>query len=378
MKKNILWIVVACIWGIVVVSCQNLDEPTPQAPKLHVYEAENVTSTTAYLRNESYYKGSLKGTYSYLLSVDENFQVSSVYSASFNSGSTIYGLKPNTTYYYKMTGSYGGVTISSEVKSFTTQQGLSIAKLTYTDWDGTVREVDANMSPLGITAVSDNIRYYNWKIVYENGEWKIPDELLEMNIDRCAIYTPYIDKGFLKEDELGWLQMATYKNAYKDEKDYLTGYMEPGVSQSISLNLSHSLARVRFHFTMAEDCTEEQLAVSDVMLKQNASSKIIPTIFYYSLFGKITNVSEFSDIYFGTGFELVKNNQAYRQADVTFYSGSTRNSGTVQIQLNLSNGTTCSVPLELKVDDWKSGNTYDYNIVYTQTGLTISDVSVNE
>ena len=66
------------------------------------------------------------------------------------------------------------------------------------------------------------------------------------------------------------------------------------------------------------------------------------------------------------------------QSDVTIFSGETRSSGTVQAWMRLSNGSTYSVPITLKADSWKSGKTYDYNIVYSRTGLTLSDVTVKE
>lgn len=66
------------------------------------------------------------------------------------------------------------------------------------------------------------------------------------------------------------------------------------------------------------------------------------------------------------------------QTDVTILSGETRSSGTVQARIQLSNGSTYSVPITLKADSWKSGKTYDYNIVYSRTGLTLSDVTVKE
>ncbi len=379
MKRNNIFFILLLLLGIVVESCQNLDIPTPQAPELHVREAEAVTSTTVYLRNYSdTYSSSPNCKYYYLLSSNENFRDSLVYDAYLNSQIFIQGLKPNTTYYYKMIGTDGYAKACSEVKNFTTSAGLSIEKLTYTDWDGTVKEVDKSMSPLGISAIdTNNHSYYAYKIVYENGQWKIPDELMGKDIKVCAIYTPYNDNDFLDEDELGWLKMSTYKNQYKNGGDYLIGWVDGLVEKNgISLNLRHSLARVRFHFSMSEDCSEEHLAVNSIMLKQDANAKIIPTIFWYSLWGKITNVSEFTDIDFGDGFELIKGDQTYNQADVTFYSGNTRNSGVVQIQLNLANGTTYSVPLELKAGCWENGNTYDYNVVYSRTGLSISDVSV--
>ena len=66
------------------------------------------------------------------------------------------------------------------------------------------------------------------------------------------------------------------------------------------------------------------------------------------------------------------------QTDVTILSGETRSSGTVKAKIRLSNGSTYSVPITLKADSWQSGKTYDYNIVYSRTGLTLSDVTVKE
>ena len=374
MKRNILWIVAACLWCLGFTGCHEPDEPSPLMPVLHLTEAQNVTATTAYVGNYDYDSDSSIGEFYYLLSTNENFQDSLVYEAELNSSRTIYGLRPNTTYFYKMVGTDGNITINSEVKSFTTLKGFSIVKLTYTDWDGEVREVDESMSPLGLSVVdTKGWSTRNLMVTYQNGEWRVPDEALGKNIRECAIYTPY-NKDLLNEDELGWLRLCTYKNGKNSVNDVLTGYAYLKGDQSVSLRLSHALARVRFHFSIAEDCNEDNLKVQSFGINQEASSKIIPTIFWYSLYGKLQYVEEFSDIDSGESFVMTKKSQS----DVTIFSGETRSSGTVQAWMRLSNGSTYSVPITLKADSWKSGKTYDYNIVYSRTGLTLSDVTVKE
>lgn len=376
MKRNILWIVAACLLCLGFTSCQEPDAPSPLVPVLQLNEAQDVTATTAYVGNYSYDSDSSIGEFYYLFSTNENFQDSLVYSAELNSFTTIYGLRPNTTYFYKLVGTDGSIKVNSEVRSFTTLKGFSIAKLTYTDWDGEVREVDESMSPLGLSVVdTDGRSTWNLKVTYENGEWRVPDEILGKDIKECGIYTPYKkESDYMNEDALGWLRLCTYKNGKNSVDDVLTGYAYLKEDKSVSLRLSHALARVRFHFTIAEDCNEDNLEVQSFIIDQEASSKIIPSIFFYSLYGKITSVGEFMDIDSGESFVMTKKSQS----DVTILSGATRSSGTVQAKIQLSNGSTYSVPITLKADSWKSGNTYDYNIVYSRTGLTLSDVTVKE
>lgn len=376
MKRNILWIVAACLLCLGFSSCQEPDAPSPLVPVLQLNEAQDVTATTAYVGNYSYDSDSSIGEFYYLFSTNENFQDSLVYSAKLNSFTTIYGLRPNTTYFYKLVGTDGSVKVNSEVRSFTTLKGFSIAKLTYTDWDGEVKEVDESMSPLGLSVVdTDGWSTRNLMVTYQNGEWRVPDEILGKDIRECGIYTPYKkESDFMNEDALGWLRLCTYKNGKNSVDDVLTGYAYLKDDKSVSLRLSHALARVRFHFTIAEDCNEDNLKVQSFIIDQEASSKIIPSIFFYSLYGKITSVGEFMDIDSGESFVMTKKSQT----DVTILSGETRSSGTVQAKIQLSNGSTYSVPITLKADSWKSGNTYDYNIVYSRTGLTLSDVTVKE
>ena len=376
MKRNILWIVAACLLCLGFSSCQEPDAPSPLVPVLQLNEAQDVTATTAYVGNYSYDSDSSIGEFYYLFSTNENFQDSLVYSAKLNSFTTIYGLRPNTTYFYKLVGTDGSVKVNSEVRSFTTLKGFSIAKLTYTDWDGEVKEVDESMSPLGLSVVdADGWSTRNLKVTYENGEWRVPDEILGKDIRECGIYTPYKkESDYMNEDALGWLRLCTYKNGKNSVDDVLTGYAYLKDDKSVSLRLSHALARVRFHFTIAEDCNEDNLEVQSFIIDQEVNSKIIPSIFFYSLYGKITSVGEFMDIDSGESFVMTKKSQS----DVTILSGATRSSGTVQAKIQLSNGSTYSVPITLKADSWKSGNTYDYNIVYSRTGLTLSDVTVKE
>lgn len=376
MKRNILWIVAACLLCLGFSSCQEPDAPSPLVPVLQLNEAQDVTATTAYVGNYSYDSDSSIGEFYYLFSTNENFRDSLVYSAELNSFTTIYGLRPNTTYFYKLVGTDGSIKVNSEVRSFTTLKGFSIAKLTYTDWDGEVKEVDESMSPLGLSVVdTDGWSTRNLMVTYQNGEWRVPDEILGKDIRECGIYTPYKkESDFMNEDALGWLRLCTYKNGKNSVDDVLTGYAYLKDDKSVSLRLSHALARVRFHFTIAEDCNEDNLEVQSFIIDQEASSKIIPSIFFYSLYGKITSVGEFMDIDSGESFVMTKKTQS----DVTILSGETRSSGTVQARIQLSNGSTYSVPITLKADSWKSGNTYDYNIVYSRTGLTLSDVTVKE
>ena len=376
MKRNILWIVAACLLCLGFSSCQEPDAPSPLVPVLQLNEAQDVTATTAYVGNYSYDSDSSIGEFYYLFSTNENFQDSLVYSAKLNSFTTIYGLRPNTTYFYKLVGTDGSVKVNSEVRSFTTLKGFSIAKLTYTDWDGEVKEVDESMSPLGLSVVdADGWSTRNLKVTYENGEWRVPDEILGKDIRECGIYTPYKkESDYMNEDALGWLRLCTYKNGKNSVDDVLTGYAYLKGDKSVSLRLSHALARVRFHFSIAEDCNEDNLEVQSFIIDQEVNSKIIPSIFFYSLYGKITSVGEFMDIDSGESFVMTKKSQT----DVTILSGETRSSGTVQAKIQLSNGSTYSVPITLKADSWKSGNTYDYNIVYSRTGLTLSDVTVKE
>lgn len=376
MKRNILWIVAACLLCLGFTGCQEPDEPSPLVPVLQLNEAQGVTATTAYVGNYNYDSDSSIGEFYYLFSTNENFQDSLVYRAELNSFTTIYGLRPNTTYFYKLVGTDGSIKVNSEVRSFTTLKGFSIAKLTYTDWDGEVKEVDESMSPLGLSVVdADGWSTRNLKVTYENGEWRVPDEILGKDIRECGIYTPYKkESDYMNEDALGWLRLCTYKNGKNSVDDVLTGYAYLKDDKSVSLRLSHALARVRFHFTIAEDCNEDNLEVQSFIIDQEVNSKIIPSIFFYSLYGKITSVGEFMDIDSGESFVMTKKSQS----DVTILSGETRSSGTVQAKIQLSNGSTYSVPITLKADSWKSGNTYDYNIVYSRTGLTLSDVTVKE
>ena len=87
MKRNILWIVAACLLCLGFTGCQEPDEPRPVAPVLYLYEAQYVTTTTACVGN--YNSPSFIGEYYYLLSTNENFRDSLVYKAALNSSETI-------------------------------------------------------------------------------------------------------------------------------------------------------------------------------------------------------------------------------------------------------------------------------------------------
>lgn len=395
--RKILYTIMACLALGLVTSCQEYPEPgleyqVPQA--MHIEDASYITSTSAFLvGNLEHYN--YVGSYSFLVSETEDFsnpidvevrdwtRVDNY--AVFGEG--IYNLKPATTYYYKLVATDGYATVSSEVKSFTTLAGFQLGKITYTDWDGEVKELPASMMPLGVSVFThkdaSDYSYYNMSVSYSDGKWQLPYDFGDTanygTVRYCTVYTPYTKSNFMSENK-GVLHIDTYKNppSYQTSMDYLTGSAEiSGETHTVNINLTHALARVRFHFSIANGSSMDVFGVENLRIEQDANQKVVPTSFWYDMSGtgSVFSASEFSTIDYAGGFRITRG----EATDITILSAPTRASGTVTLKLVCSeDGRVLSLPIELKADSWKSGGTYDYNVVYDMQNLYITNIEVTE
>lgn len=391
--RKILYTIMACLALGLVTSCQEYPDPSPlvSVPQVeYVGDAMLITSNSAYLA-ASLKDANYIGDYSFWVSETEDFanplqidardEYNRVYFAN------VYDLKPATTYYYKLVGTDGYATVSSEVKSFTTLAGFQLGKITYTDWDGEVKELPASMMPLGVSVFThkdaSDYSYYNMSVSYSDGKWQLPYDFGDTAnygaVRYCTVYTPYTKNDFINEKN-GGLRIYTYKNSpsYQTSMDYLTGSAEiSGDAHTVNINLTHALARVRFHFTIASGSFMDVFGVENLRIEQDANQKVVPTSFWYDMrgAGSVLSASEFSTIDYGGGFRIDKS----KATDITILSAPTRASGTVTLKLVCSeDGRVLSLPIELKADSWKSGGTYDYNVVYDMQNLYITDVKVTE
>lgn len=384
--KKILFTMMACLVLGLVTSCQDFSEPDesdtiPQA--LYLQDAEDVTSTSAFLRGEMDHYTS-EGEIYFLVSETENFADSLKYYVEGRKELyyTAYCLKPATTYYYKLVGTDGYATVSSEVKSFTTLKGFELGKITFTDWDGTTKEVTDSMMPLGISLFTNGGKedYWNMSVSKKDGKWQLPYDFSNTNEYGtpyyCSVYSPY--NGDFKNEKYGYIPIFTYKNGsfYNKDMNCLTGSAQiSNNSNTVDINLTHALARVRFHFTIASGSSSDVLYASNLTIQQDENQKIIPTSFWYSLgSSSVGSIDWFSSIDYSEKFDIWKN----KTTDVTILSGPTQSSGTVTLKVTCSDGNVLTLPIELKADSWKSGGTYDYNITYDMNELYITDVKVTE
>lgn len=389
--RKILFKMMACLVLGLLTSCLDLDryiddsERVPEA--VYLQEAADVTSTSAYLHGEL--KTATKhGTFTFWVSETENFtdtikceaRTDQSHKQSFSC--IVYDLKPATTYYYKLVGTDGYATVSSEVKTFTTLKGFELGKITFTDWDGTTREVTDSMMPLGISLFTNGGKgaYWNMQVSKKDGKWQLPYDFSNTNEYGtpyyCTVYSPYT-KDFTNE-KYGAILINTENGSYtKTDMNYLTGSAQiSNNSNVIDINLTRALARIRFHFTIASGSYCDILHANNLLIQQDENQKILPTAFSYNLdnTGSVYSVEWFGSINSWEKFDIWKNNTT----DVTILSGPTHSSGTVTLKVTCSDGNVLTLPIELKADSWKSGGTYDYNITYDMNELYITDVKVTE
>lgn len=389
--RKILFKMMACLVLGLLTSCLDLDryiddrDRVPEA--VYLQDAEDVTSTSAYLHGDL--KTATKhGTFTFWVSEKENFtdtikceaRTDLSYKQSFSC--TVYDLKPATTYYYKLVGTDGYATVSSEVKTFTTLKGFELGKITFTDWDGTTKEVTDSMMPLGISLFTKGGKeaYWNMQVSKKDGKWQLPYDFSNTNeygtLYYCSVYSPY--NGDFKNEKYGYIPIFTYKNGsfYNKDMNCLTGSAQiSNNSNTVDINLTHALARVRFHFTIASGSSSDVLYASNLTIQQDEKQKIIPTSFWYSLgSSSVGSIDWFNSIEYSEKFDIWKG----KTTDVTILSGPTQSSGTVTLNVTCSDGKVLTLPMELKADSWKSGGTYDYNITYDMNELYITYVKVTE
>lgn len=368
---------------LVASGCQNLTEPEESTlPTVETGNALNITTHSATITG----KRNPEHRQIYFLfstSVDLSDAQQLYITGGNSSGSIInnlyqvnlYDLEKNHTYYYVLCVSDGVSEIRGEVKSFTTLNNYKIGKVTYTDWDGTVKEASSNYSPIGITlnGNSGNI-YHNLKSTLDGSTWNLPEEIPAGSVYYAYAYWPYSPKGY-QNKEYGYVPIQTYKY---DGIDYLYAQSKPNEDNAtVDINLQHAMAKVVFHFSIGQNNQNDNIAISGFTISNG--EKVLPTsgdlILNENGYINSSTYAFSEPLNYSTGFELQKGS-AY---DVIIYSIPTSNTGTIVLTLNISDGSSVNANLEItNTTSWKKGNTYEYDVVYERSAITIGDVVIRE
>lgn len=279
-------------------------------------------------------------------------------------------LERNSTYYYALCASDGISEVRGEVKSFTTLNNYKIGKITYTDWDSTVKELTNEYSPIGITLVGNSGDiYHNLKTTLDESEWKLSQEIPAGTVSSIYAYCPYSDD--YEQTDLG--RVCFYKYYYDNDCLYAqTNAHENG--STIDLNFQHVMARIIFHFSIGKNNQNDKVGISSFTISNG--DKILPTTGKL-IFGEEGYIYPYSNafdspLYYGNSFELQKGNTY----DVTIYSIPTTDKGIVKMTLQSSDSST--VTADLEISGWEKGKTYEYNIIYEHSSIVIADTTVED
>ena len=349
---------------LMFTACQELTEPTyTDIPTVGTRDAENITNRTAKfisIDRDVKYKVSLSETFDEFqeYTLDEYSNVQREYYKEVN------GLTPNTTYYYYAYVSDGVSEVRGDIKSFTTLNLLTLKNVTLKDWDGTEKAF-ANEQPIG-TSLFGSSSFANLKTNYNDGSWTFSEEISAGIIDYLYAYWPL---GYYKADDYSIFNIQTYKY---DGIDLLySEYTKTNEDKSsASLVMHHAMARVIFHFSIAEDNQTDSEEVN--YLDIDNGENILPTIADFSLEQSAFNNLQYKyPLQYAKKFTITKG----KQHDITIYSIPTNGGGNVDLTLGMANGSQVSTNIGI---EWERGKTYEYNITYKKGMLTVGDVRVED
>lgn len=371
--KKIQYIVIMVLQlCIVLTGCQNLHSPENNVPTILTGDAENITATSARV-SASISESETAGNLVFLVSTSEDMN-----NAYETEKWWLQDLTPGTTYYYlALLRSFDGkFEVRGEIKSFTTLGNFRIGKVTYTDWDGTVKEASGDYSPIGVTMYKGSYdMYHNLKATFDGSVWNLPIEIPAGTISSYVYaYWPYTQGGYQQEGS-GRVPVQTYKY---DGTDYMYAMSKPNEDgTSVEINLAHAMARVIFHFSIGKNNQSDIAGINSFTLSNG--EKVLPTqgYMYLNESGYINSSTyAFSNqLCYDNSFKIERGSVH----DVTLYSIPTVGTGVITLTLNMSDNSHISTDLEITTaSSWKKGNTYEYNVVYEQSAITINDVTVQD
>ena len=364
-KYNLLNALIAVF--LMFTSCQELTEPTgTDLPIVTTGDAKSVTSKSVKLTGRI--SGGLTLGVNWRVSLTNTFDEYREYHSNKSLHHDFYevieGLTPNTTYYYYAYDTDGVSEVRGEVKSFTTLNLLTLKNVTLTDWDGT-NKAFVHEKPMGVS-LQGSSSFWNLKTNYNNGTWTFSEEITAGIIDNLFAYWPI---GHYQVNDASILGIQTYKY---DGIDLLySGYTQTNEDKSsASLTMYHTMARVIFHFSIAEDnlTNSEQVNYFDIDNGEN----ILPTIADFSLEeGAFYNQKYSYPLQYNSQFTITKE----KKNDIIIYSIPTTGGGNVDLTLGMGNGNKVSTPIGI---EWQQGKTYEYNITYKKGMLIVGDTRVED
>ena len=278
---------------------------------------------------------------------------------SFDYSVKVEKLSRGTTYYFKAVRDVILGKAESEVSSFTTQDILRMGEVTYTGWDGKSHPmIDGYDFFRANYMLNGEVIGRDLEVYYSPEGWKISKEIIP---NGNGVLYGYLSYDEISNDEI---LIQTYK--------YNTPTLMWGVAEErngvFNINLQNMLSRVVFHLTVADDYPVDKPEVNEFIIDGNtlptqANFQVINGQFVY-------NQWSFSEpLGYWNRIPLCKG----ETVDVVIYSIPCE-SGKATATLKFEDRKSDS---DIEIG-WKSGNTYEYNLQVTATGLSISDVIVNQ
>jgi len=358
-----------------LTGCQELDEPYNNIPTVQTGDATEVTATSATL-TAIVSEGTANGEVIFQVSASQDM------SDAYESGNMLLrDLTPGTTYYYiAMMRSFDGkYEVKGEMKSFTTLQGLTIKKIILDSEEGS-EELGSERS-FGTFLVEEIDEIYNscgnMNTAYnkELNQWSFKAQNITLANQKLKLYaySPY------SKDVPIW-SFHSVNVVPKTMSDFLYGSSEVLTQDNLeaTIHMKRALARIILSITKNANSSFKS-EIRNVALKNyNAFKKLYTSGSIDLTTGEWNNLvydSENGANSYGSAFY-----PNAEEAKVIEFGMIPTSFGEKEayVSFNRIDEYPYVLSTSLPASEWKAGYQYTYSIALGDSGISITDVTIEE
>lgn len=379
---------IKCILSILLVSCfimsscQKLDEPEMFIPTIETGGTEQIKATSATIFGNIEHTSGVG--YEFVVSTSATMNDSTVYTVydtEWEKGRAmkkLSGLSPNTVYYYVFCATDYHYKIRGEVKSFTTKQGLTIKKIILDSEEGGEELGSERSFGTFLVEEIDEIynKYGNMNTSYNQvlNQWSFKAQNITLTNQKLKLfaYSPY------SNDVPVW-SFHSVNVVPKTMNDFLYGSSEILTQDNTeaSIHVKRALARVVLSITKNANSSFKS-EIRKVSFTSDTSGKLYTS-------GSIDlTTGEWSDLRYDSKNGANSYGSAFypnaEEAKVIEFGMIPTSFGEKEayVCFNRIDEYPYVLSISLPASEWKAGYQYTYSISLGDSGISITDVTIEE